>query len=85
VDEHVLTVDYADTSVLTPANKGRSDSADYDQRVQPHHMQNQQHQQRPAHFPSAPTDTMIVRNLDLNSTEESIRTAFDYITKKIYP
>ena len=25
---------------------------------------------------------MIVRNLDLTSTEESIRTAFDYITKK---
>lgn len=33
-------------------------------------------------FPTEPTDTMIVRNLDLNSTEKSISDAFGYITKK---
>jgi len=33
-------------------------------------------------FPTEPTDTMIVRNLDLESTEDSIRAAFQYITKK---
>ena len=33
-------------------------------------------------FPTEPTDTMIVRNLDLNSTEKSISDAFGYITKE---
>ena len=34
-------------------------------------------------FPTEPTDTMIVRNLDFNSTEKSISDAFGYITKKV--
>ena len=37
---------------------------------------------RPNNFPTEPTDTMIVRNLDFNSTEKSIADAFGYITKK---
>ena len=35
-------------------------------------------------FPTEPTDTMIVRNLDLNSTEKSISDAFGYITKELF-
>ena len=94
MDHHTLNVDYADTSTVGGNHGGNQQQnsghgynnqhggrRDYDNRIV-HHQQQQQQHQRPSHFPSSPTDTMIVRNLDLNSTEDSIRTAFDYITKK---
>ena len=95
MDHHTLNVDYADTSTVGGNHGGNQQQnsghgynnqhggrRDYDNRIVHHQQQQQQQHQRPSHFPSSPTDTMIVRNLDLNSTEDSIRTAFDYITKK---
>lgn len=71
IDEHFLRLDYADTSSV----RGPSD---------PYYHTGHSYgsNQRNSNFPTEPTDTMIVRNLDLESDETSIRAAFEYITKK---
>ena len=86
----MLYVEYADTtSLVTNQHQGHGHNLPHSYGQQAHNYEQQHGQEygqmagyRPPHFPSEPTDTMIVRNLDLNSTEETIRTAFDYITKK---
>ncbi|CBY20849.1 unnamed protein product [Oikopleura dioica] len=71
VGDQCLYVEYADTSnIKAPQDPNYHTGHSYGG---PNYHKN---------FPTEPTDTMIVRNLDLESTEDSIRAAFQYITKK---
>ena len=82
---HRLFLSYADTSSITPQPQPDQYNIDYYHNQLAQFQDNQAaqwNQRKPANFPQQPTDTMIVRNLDLVSTEESIRAAFGYITKK---